>query len=189
MPTLLWEHEVNGCKLAVVQGNITEEPADAIVNAANDRLLMGSGVAGAILAAGGDSIQSECEAWAQKNGLVKVGGAIVTGAGKLPHKCVIHAVGPIWGTGNEVANLASAIEESLRHAEDRGFESISFPAVSSGVFGFPKELCAKTFFDTVEEWLEENPERSLKSIRFCNYDEETTGIFHQVASERYQPRQ
>lgn len=185
MPTLLWEHEANGCKLAVVQGDITDEPADTIVNAANDRLLMGSGVAGAIRQAGGDEIQAECEAWVKNNGLVKVGGAVVTGAGKLPYKCIIHAVGPVWGTGNEVPNLASAIEESLRHAEERKLESISFPAVSSGVFGFPKELCAKTFFDTVEEWLEEHAERSLKSIRFCNYDEETAGIFHQEATSRY----
>jgi O-acetyl-ADP-ribose deacetylase len=185
MPTLLWEHEINGCKLAVVQGDITSEPVDAIVNAANDRLLMGAGVAGAIRAAGGDAIQSECDAWVKIHGLVKVGGAVVTGAGKLPHKCVIHAVGPIWGTGNEVANLASAVEESLRLADERGLLSISFPAVSSGVFGFPKVLCATTFFDTVEEWLEENPQRSLKSIRFCNFDEETAGIFHKEATSRY----
>jgi putative ATPase len=185
MPTQLWEQTIKGCKLTVVQADITTEQVEAIVNAANERLQLGAGVAGAIREAGGDEIQAECDAWVKDHGLVKVGGAMITGAGRMPFKHVIHAVGPVWGTGNEVPNLASAIEESLRLAEERELASISFPAVSSGVFGFPKELCAGTFFDTIENWLDETPDRSLKTIRFCNFDEPTATVFEREARRRF----
>ncbi len=185
MPTQLWEQTIKGCKLTVLQADITQEAVDAIVNAANERLQLGGGVAGAIHEAGGPEIQAECDKWIRERGMVKVGSAIVTGAGRLPFQCVIHAVGPVWGTGNEVPNLASAIEESLRLAEERGLTSISFPAVSSGVFGFPKELCADTFFETIENWLDETPERSLTTIRFCNHDEATSTVFEREARRRF----
>jgi putative ATPase len=183
--SLLWEQTIKGCKLSVVQDDITSEQVDAIVNAANERLKLGAGVAGAIHRAGGDDVQTECDAWVKQHGLVKVGGAVITGAGKMPTKHVIHAVGPVWGTGNEVPNLASAIEESLRLAEEKALASISFPAVSAGVFGFPPELCARTFFDTIENWLDENPERSLQTIRFCNIDDATAKIFEREARKRF----
>jgi O-acetyl-ADP-ribose deacetylase (regulator of RNase III) len=105
MPTQLWEQTIKGCKLTVVQADITTEQVEAIVNAANERLQLGAGVAGAIREAGGDDIQAECDAWVKDHGLVKVGGAMITGAGRMPFKHVIHAVGPVWGTGNEVPNL------------------------------------------------------------------------------------
>lgn len=185
MTTLLYQRKVKDCLLTVVQDDITNEQVDAIVNAANENLAHGGGVAGAISRKGGEAIQHESTAWVKEHGKVDTGSAAITGAGKLPCKHVIHAVGPVWGTGDEVEKLSGAIKSVLDLAEDHGLKNISFPAISSGIFGFPKELCASTFFDTVENWLDDNPERSLQEIRFCNFDEPTAKIFEREARRRF----
>ncbi|MCA8913263.1 MAG: macro domain-containing protein [Planctomycetes bacterium] len=185
MTTLLWQRKIKGCQLIVVQGDITLEDVGAIVNAANELLHHGGGVAGAIVRAGGASIQRESSAWVSEHGKVVTGTAAITGAGELSARHVIHAVGPVWGTGNEVEKLSSAIRSALDLAEQHKLAGISFPAVSSGIFGFPKELCAQTFFDTVENWLDEHPERSLREIRFCNFDNPTANVFEREARRRF----
>jgi len=185
MPTTLWQRKIKGCALTVVQGDITLEAVDAIVNAANEQLQHGGGVAGAIVRAGGAIIQTESDARVAAHGRVPTGGAAITGAGKLAAKHVIHAVGPIWGTGDEVTKLASAVRSALELAEQHKLQSISLPAISSGIYGFPKELCAKTFFDTIENWLDERPQRSLAEIRLCNLDQPTATVFEREARRRF----
>ena len=185
MTTTLWQRKTKGCALTVVQGDITGEAVDAIVNAANEQLQHGGGVAGAIVRAGGAIIQTASNAWVAAHGRVPTGGAAITGAGKLDAKHVIHAVGPVWGTGDEVNKLASAVRSALELAEQHKLTSISLPAISSGIYGFPKELCAKTFFDTIENWLDERPQRSLAYIRLYNFDQPTATVFEREARRRF----
>ncbi|MCD6125749.1 MAG: macro domain-containing protein [Thaumarchaeota archaeon] len=155
----------------LVKGDITELEVDAIVNAANSRLKMGGGVAGAILRKGGWSIQEECD----KIGYCPVGGAVITGAGKLKAKYVIHAVGPRMGEGDEDRKLRNATLNSLKLAEKHGIKSMAFPAISTGIFGFPKDRCAKIMLRTTVDYLKAGS--SIERVIFCLYDDETYQIF------------
>ncbi len=175
---------LGGRSIEVVRGDITMEEVDAIVNAANSRLQHGGGVAGAIVRRGGRIIQEE----SNEIGYVRVGDAAVTGAGRLPCKKVIHAVGPMWGEGGEEEKLRDAVESSLRLAHIHGFESLSMPAISSGIFGFPKDKCAEILFSTVLRFFENNPESNLRKVRFCNIDQETCSHFTREFDGRFQER-
>ncbi len=167
------ERRIKGKTLRLVKGDITERNTDVIVNAANSRLKHGGGVAGAIVRKGGEIIQEESD----RIGFVPVGSAAITTAGKLPCKAVIHAVGPRMGEGDEDNKLKNALLSSLRIASEHGYESISIPAISSGIFGFPKERCASILVNESVRFLEENPDTSLELIEFCIYDEETLQHF------------
>lgn len=169
--------------LRVVKGSITRENVDAIANAANSRLQHGGGVAGVIVREGGNIIQEE----SNRIGGCPVGRAVVTGAGKLISKYVIHAVGPVWEGGgkNEEKLLESAMQSVLERAEEKKIESLSLPAISSGIFGFPKPLCAKILTGTALEYFQKNLHSSVKEVRFCNIDEETVSIFEKEFSERF----
>src|SRR3990172_3915451 len=127
----------DGKYIRLVQGDITEQKTDAIVNAANSHLQHGGGVAGAIVKKGGQIIQKESD----KIGYVPVGKSAITTAGKLPSKYVIHAVGPRWGEGDEDNKLKSAVISSFKLADEKKLKSISIPAISAGIFGFPKDRC------------------------------------------------
>ncbi|MEW6570724.1 MAG: macro domain-containing protein [Nitrospirota bacterium] len=164
---------IKGKTLRLVQGDITERDVDAIVNAANSRLQHGGGVAGAIVRKGGQIIQDESD----KIGFVPVGHAAVTTAGKLPAKFVIHAVGPRMGEGDEEAKLESAVSNSLLLASEKGLKSISMPAISSGIFGFPKDACARILVKTAIQYIKNYPRSSLEIIEFCVYDDLTAGFF------------
>jgi len=129
----------------VVRGNLLDEPVDAIVNAANGHLAHGGGVAGIISRAAGPELQAESERLVRKSGALKTGTAVVTTAGKLPFKGVIHAVGPRQGEGDEEAKLVLALTSSFQRAKERGWESVSFPAVSSGIFAVPPDVCARAY--------------------------------------------
>ena len=170
--------------MEVVHGDLTEERVDAIVNAANERLSHGGGVAGAIVRKGGKVIQEESERWVKEHGPVKTGSCAITGAGNLPARFVIHAVGPVWGSGDEERKLASAIKCALSMASEKGLGSIAFPAISSGIFGFPKDLCARVFFDTLVSYFQENPESSIRIVRLTNIDRTTSEIFMEEAKRR-----
>ncbi len=159
--------------LRVKKGDITDEEVDAIVNAANSHLQHGGGVAGAIVRKGGRIIQEE----SNKIGYVPVGGVAVTSAGSLKAKYVIHAVGPRWGEGNEDEKLKNAVLNSLKKAQELELESISLPAISSGIFGFPKERCAKIMIKTIIDFFEENKESTLKVVNCCNIDDYTNNLF------------
>ena len=154
--------------LRLVKGDITERDVDVIVNAANSYLKHGGGVAAAIVRKGGAIIQEESD----KIGFVPVGSAVITGAGKLPCKAVIHTVGPRMDEGDEDNKLLRALQSSLALAAENGFKSISIPAISSGIFVFPKNKCAKILVEGSEGFLEENNSntRSIDIIEFCIYD-------------------
>jgi O-acetyl-ADP-ribose deacetylase (regulator of RNase III) len=176
--TLLREHEYpGGWVLQIVQGDLTEEVVDAIVNAANSQLQHGGGVAGAIVRRGGMEIQKQSDAWVRQHGLVSPAEPAYTEGGSLPCKYVIHAVGPVWGEGNEDAKLADAIAGSLRLADSLGLTSIAFPAVSTGIFGFPKERAAYIIIQAILHYLNNNPTSSLKQVRLTLFDQPTIQAF------------
>jgi len=167
----------SGQTLQIVQGDITNEKVDAIVNAANAHLMHGGGVAAAIVNRGGESIQEESDEWIKKHGMVSHEKPAFTHAGRLPCKYVIHAVGPIWGEGDEDHKLQDAISGSMRLAEELKLTSISFPAISTGIFGFPKERAAALFMQTIKDFVDLNSLSPLQLIRITIIDSPTFEIF------------
>jgi len=166
------ERAVKGKKIRLIQGDLTELAVDAIVNAANASLVLGGWVAGAIRTKGGPSIQDECN----RIGGTTVGQAVVTGAGNLKARYVIHAVGPRYGEGNEDEKLRGATLNSMKRATEKGMRSIAFPAISTGIFGFPKDRCADIMLDTTRSYLE-TEETSLNEVIFCLWAKEDLDLF------------
>jgi O-acetyl-ADP-ribose deacetylase (regulator of RNase III) len=165
------EKVINRSILELVQGDITEMETDAIVNAANAQLVLGGGVAGAIKKKGGAAIQEECN----RIGGTHVGGAVITTGGNLKAKNVIHAVGPRMGEGDEDRKLKDATLNSLKIADQHHLESISFPAISTGIFGYPLDRCARIMLSTTIEYLK--GETGLRRVVFCLYREESFSAF------------
>ncbi len=162
-----------GARVSLVLGDITLEQVDAIVNAANSNLVHGGGVAGAIVRRGGKAIQEESYALAP----VPVGGAVITSGGKLAAKHVIHAVGPRWGEGEERAKLALAVGASLRLASKHDLKSISMPAISTGIFGFPMKRAAGVILGEIKMVIESGEAPSLEEVRICLFDREAVEVF------------
>ncbi len=169
--------------MRIVQGDLTAETTEAIVNAANEWLKHGGGVAGAIARRGGEIIQQESDAWVRQHGPVRTGSAAITNGGRLAAKYVIHAVGPVWGSGNEEQKLASAVKSALALAEAHHLKSISIPGISSGIFGGPKDICARVILQAALEYAQQNPATSLREVRFCNIDEATASAFVREVKE------
>jgi O-acetyl-ADP-ribose deacetylase (regulator of RNase III) len=167
------EKNLEGRSIRLMQGDITERDVDAIVNAANCHLQHGGGVAGAIVRKGGSIIQEESD----RIGFTPTGTAAITGAGKLAASHVIHTVGPRMGEGDEDNKLSGAVMSALALASGNGLKSISMPAISSGIFGFPKDRCASILVNSSYAFLKENPETSLRAIEFCVFDEGTADFF------------
>jgi|SRR6185437_12953576 len=159
--------------LRLVEGDITERAVDTIVNAANSYLIHGGGVARAIVRKGGKIIQEE----SKRIGFVQVGSSAMTSSGYLPCKAVIHTVGPQMGEGNENEKLRSAINSCLELAEQKAFKSISIPAISSGIFGFPKDRCAKILINETKRFLTQKASSSIELVEFCLIDSDTMGVF------------
>ena len=176
MVKVLSEVKVGPAVLRLVQGDITRREVDAIVNAANSHLQHGGGVAGAIVRAGGQVIQDESDLV----GFTPVGTAAITTAGSLPARWVIHAVGPRMGEGDEDAKLASAVQSALALAAGNSLKSISMPAISSGIFGFPKDRCAGILTSTAHEYLREHPACGIEVVEFCVFDDATAGHFRRA---------
>ena len=170
---LVAQYSENGKTLRVVDGDITKRDVDAIVNSANSRLKHGGGVAGAIVREGGAVIQDESD----RIGFVPAGRAAITGAGRLPAKAVVHAVGPRMGEVDEDRKLESAVLSSLELASSKAFKSVSMPAISSGIFGFPKDRCARILVRSALRFFREHPETTLEVIEFCLFDKVTSGYF------------
>lgn len=166
-------------------GDLTGEETEAIVNAANTHLAHGGGVAGAIVRSGGWIIQAESERWVREHGLVPTGQVAVTGGGSLRARYVIHAVGPVWRGGgqNEEALLRSAVWNSLVKAHEMDLRSIALPAISSGIFGFPKERCVQILVGAALDFCEAYPDSSLREMRFTNIDRPTADLFEKVLQE------
>jgi O-acetyl-ADP-ribose deacetylase len=165
-----------GQTIQIAQGDITAETTDAIVNAANEYLQHGAGVAGAIARKGGLAIQKESEAWVHKNGTVSHSKPAWTSGGNLAAKYVIHAVGPVWGDGDEDAKLAAAIQGSLEVAETLNCSSISFPAISTGIFGFPKERAAGVIFSAIENYFLLR-RSGIRLVKLVLFDESAINAF------------
>lgn len=161
--------------IKLIQGDITKLKVDAIVNAANSSLMGGGGVDGAIHRAGGRSIIEECRRIVEIRGPLNPGGAVITKAGNLPARHVIHTVGPIWygGNKNEVALLAGCYHNSLNLAQEHKLKSIAFPNISTGIFGFPKDTAAEISIATIQKFLETTKSRmqvTLVCFDVENYD-------------------
>lgn len=180
----------SGHRVALVHGDLTEEEADALVNAANAYLKHGGGVAGALVRKGGPRIQAESDEWVQRHGPVPVGGVAVTGAGRLRARAIIHAVGPVWAGGDQGEDrlLAEAIRNTLEAARERGYERIAMPAISTGIFGFPKERAAPIFWETIAAFAAAHPEEPPREIRIVILDEATLRPFLAAFRERFEGR-
>jgi O-acetyl-ADP-ribose deacetylase (regulator of RNase III) len=190
MRQVLFAHTTAGGQIIrAVQGDLTAEPVDAIVNAANGQLAHGGGVAGAISRKGGPTIQQESMAWVREHGPVATGSAAITSAGDLPCRYVIHTVGPVWGSGDEEAKLARQLGDAVRSALDLadqyGLRSVSMPGISSGIFGFPKPLCAQVMLRTIGDWLANHPQSSVKEVNACNIDALTARICAEEAEVQF----
>lgn len=162
---------MNNSQLELIEGDITEMTTDAIVNAANSYLKHGGGVAGAIVRKGGRIIQDESD----KIGYCPVGEAVITGAGSLKAKHVIHTVGPRMGEGNEDEKLKNATVNSLKLADREGLESITFPAISAGIFGFPIDRCAEIMLENIIEYL--SGKTGLKRVVICLFGRDSFDVF------------
>jgi len=173
------EKKIGKTTVRLISADLTERDVDAIVNAANSRLQHGGGVAGAIVRKGGRTIQDESD----RIGHVPVGGAAITSGGKLKARYVIHAVGPMMGEGDEDDKLRKAITSVLTLAAEEKLKSISVPAISAGIFGFPKDRCAKILVGETAAFLRNDPAASLDLVEFCIFDQEAFGFFRKEISQ------
>lgn len=169
-----------GRRVRVCHGDLTEEVVDAIVNAANEQLQHGGGVAGAIVRRGGPEIQKESDAWVRTHGPASHARPAVTGAGRMPSRAVIHAVGPVWGSGDEDAKLATAYTAALETASLAGYHSIAFPSLSTGIFGFPVERAAPIAIDAVARFWQAHPNTSVTDVHFTLIDAPTVEVFRRT---------
>jgi O-acetyl-ADP-ribose deacetylase (regulator of RNase III) len=173
------EEYPGGRAFEVVVSNLLAETTDAIVNAANGQLAHGGGVAAAIARAAGDALVEEGDRIVSARGPLAVGEAVVTTAGRLPFKGVIHAVGPQQGIGREEERLVRALDAAFLRAHERGWESVSFPAVSSGIFAVPLEVCASAYVRAVRDFMGGHPGSRLKTVRLCLVDGPLVGLVRQ----------
>lgn len=170
-------------RIQVLQGDITRLEVDVIVNAANSSLMGGGGVDGAIHRAAGPALQEACAVVRQQQGSCPTGHAVITQAGDLKAKAVIHTVGPVWegGEAHEASLLEQAYRNSLQLALDNGYQSVAFPAISTGVYGYPKPAAAEIAFHTVEQFLIRH--RTPDKVFFVCYDEENTRLYQRLLSQ------
>ena len=163
-------------RIEVVKGDITEISVDAIVNAANSSLMGGGGVDGAIHRAGGKKILEECKEVVKEQGECKTGQAVITTAGDLPAKFVIHTVGPVWhgGKNNEETLLADCYTNSLKLAVENGCATIAFPNISTGVYHFPKDKAAEISINSIRDFLKNN--QVIKKVVLVCFDDENYSL-------------
>jgi O-acetyl-ADP-ribose deacetylase len=169
--------------IEIIRGDITKIPADTIVNAANTSLLGGGGVDGAIHRVGGPAILEDCRKIIARQGGCKTGEAVITTAGNLPAKYVIHTVGPVWngGKNQELEKLANCYKNSLMLARQHGCRTISFPNISTGIYKFPKVEAAKIALQTVRDYLVEHD--VFERILFVCFDEENYTLLQAIAND------
>jgi len=178
MNTVLMERVLQtGQTIQIVQGDITIENVDATVNAANERLQHGGGVAWAISKKGGPVIQKESDTWIRQHGPVSHSHPAWTSGGFLPAKYVIHAVGPVWGDGDEDNKLEFAVTGSLRVADELKCSSIALPAISTGIYGFPKDRAARIIFSSIEKYFVENLSSAVNIVKLILFDQPSVDVF------------
>ncbi len=178
------EVTVNQAKLRIIQGDITRQATDAIVNAANSSLMGGGGVDGAIHRAGGLTILEECKQIVARQGRLSTGKAVITTGGNLKAKYVIHTVGPIWHGGNkgEPELLASAYQQSLKIAAEKNINSVSFPSISTGAYGYPVGQASEVALDAVITFLSQST-ISIREVVFVLFDSRTLGVYSSALRE------
>ncbi len=171
-------------KIFLLKGDITRLEVDAIVNAANSSLMGGGGVDGAIHRAGGPAILDDCRKIIAKQGSCKTGEAVITTAGNLPAKFVIHTVGPVWNNGknNESDKLSKCYKNSLALACQHAINSIAFPNISTGIYGYPKKEAAGIAIQTVTDFLSTN--QYVIDIHFVCFDEENYFIYQRIIDSK-----
>jgi putative ATPase len=169
-----------GRTIRVCHGDLTEEAVDAIVNAANEHLAHGGGVAAAIVRRGGAEIQRESDAWVRARGPASHARPALTGAGRLRCRAVIHAVGPVWGSGDEEVKLRTAYTAALGVAHAEGYRTIAFPSIATGIFGFPVERAAPIALDAVATFWDAHPGSTLTEVRFTIIDAPTLDVFRRA---------
>jgi O-acetyl-ADP-ribose deacetylase len=169
--------DIDGAEIVVVRGDITAEAVDAVVNAANERLQHGGGVAAAIAKAGGTSIQEQSDAWVEQHGRLGPGTAAVTGAGEMPARWVIHVAGPVYDEGSDDNErlLRTAIRAALDAAAGEGARSVALPAISAGTYGYPHDEATSAIADEVANWVRGHGD--LDEVRLVGFDEGTTAGF------------
>jgi O-acetyl-ADP-ribose deacetylase (regulator of RNase III) len=174
---------INRAKLSLMKGDITQQATDAIVNAANSSLMGGGGVDGAIHHAGGPAILAECKQIVSRQGHLPTGKAVITTAGNMKAKHVIHTVGPIWhgGSQGEAELLASAYRESLKLAADSNLTSIAFPSISTGAYGYPLDEASRIAIKAVASFLGETT--SIKEVDFVLFDSRTFDAYASALQE------
>ncbi len=179
-----------GQSLQLVRGDITDETTEAIVNAANANLKHGAGVAGAILKRGGRIIQEEFDAWVRQHGPVSHAEPAWTSGGELACRVVIHAVGPIWDDNNPPAlvdaGLSAAVRGCLRLTDRLGLTSIAFPAISTGIFGFPKERAAELMIKSILDYF--RMASGINSVRLVVLDPTTITAFEKIWHDHFEPK-
>ncbi len=177
--------QIGAATIELLRGNIVTVAADAIVNAANSSLLGGGGVDGAIHRAGGPAILEECQAIRDRVGGCRTGQAVITTAGRLPARYVIHAVGPRWrdGAHGEPDLLASAYRVSLQLAEEHNVTSVSFPSIGTGAYRYPIADAARVALLTVVSYLREHPEGSVRRVLFVLYTVDDLATYEQALTE------
>ncbi|RLG32320.1 O-acetyl-ADP-ribose deacetylase [Methanosarcinales archaeon] len=178
------QRTINQTKISLIQGDITRQDTDAIVNAANPSLMGGGGVDGAIHRAGGRAILEQCKEIVSKQGRLPTGKAVITSGGNLKAKYVIHTVGPIWqgGTKSEAELLTSAYQQSLKLATEHNLESISFPSISTGAYGYPVEEAAQVAIKAVVSFLRKEA-TSIKEVVFVLFDSRTYEYYRSALEE------
>ena len=187
MNRVLNEHILpTGQTIQIVQGDITAEEVDAIVNAANEHLQHGGGVAWAIYKKGGPAIQEESDEWIRNHGPVPHSHPAWTSGGRLPSKYVIHAVGPVWGEGDEDRKLSEAVAGSLRVADELKCSSAALPAISTGIYGFPKDRAAGIILSALDGYFLDN-KSALSIVKLVLFDQPTVDIFLQAMQNRWNP--
>ena len=174
---------INKTKLSLIQGDITKQNTDAIVNAANSGLMGGGGVDGAIHRAGGPAILEECKKIRSERGRLPTGQAVITTGGNLNARYVIHTVGPVWrgGREGEPELLASAYGESLKLAVESGVKTVSFPSISTGVYGYPVKLAAEVALQVIINFI--HKDTTLSQIYFVLFDSTTYNAYEQTLKE------
>ncbi|MEC5147735.1 O-acetyl-ADP-ribose deacetylase [Chitinophaga sp. 212800010-3] len=176
-------------KIRVIKGDITKVQADAIVNAANTSLLGGGGVDGAIHRAGGPDILADCRAIVARQGGCKTGEAVITSAGRLPAKHVIHTVGPVWNGGKrgETTLLTNCYKHSLELASRHHLKTIAFPNISTGIYHFPRELAASIAMDTIVKYLEAHED--IEEVILVCFDDENLRYAEQYYNQYIRPEE
>lgn len=171
---------VGSTLLTLRRGDITQQEVDAIVNAANSSLMGGGGVDGAIHRAGGPQILEECKAYVAEHGRLPTGEAMITTAGRMKAKYVIHTVGPVWHGGDrrEDELLAAAYRNALKRAVEKKVKTIAFPSISTGAYGFPIERAARIAFETVKKFVEDDTR--LEEVRFITFSENDFDVYRKL---------